>query len=279
MSAPSAVHGVVVGIDGSASSLSAVRWAARDAQLREVGLTLVHVDDAPEAGAEADAVLGQAEAAALTVIGSQPSLIDNRHAHGKPVDELVEAAKEAQLIAVGSRGRAGHLRQRIGSVGVGLLHHAHGPVAVVHGDEPPRRGPGRKPVLVGIDGSKRSVSAAAVAFDEASRRATDLLALHVCKDADNPTMRHSDFAMIEHEAEEFLRKSLTELQQQYPGVTVHYLVRFENPARQLLVQAERAQLIVVGSHGRGAVAGKLLGSVSTAVAEQSRIPVIVARRS
>ena len=62
-------------------------------------------------------------------------------------------------------------------------------------------------------------------------------------------------------------------------MTVHTLIRFEDPARQLLIQGERAQLVVVGSRGRGAVTGLLLGSVSATVAGEMRNPVIVVGRS
>ena len=56
------------------------------------------------------------------------------------------------------------------------------------------------------------------------------------------------------------------------------MVTCDKPAHQLLEQAEKAQLIVVGSHGRGGFAGMLLGSVSSKVVHSARIPVIVARQ-
>jgi nucleotide-binding universal stress UspA family protein len=78
-------------------------------------------------------------------------------------------------------------------------------------------------------------------------------------------------------AEETLSERLAGWQERYPDVLVRRVVVADRPAHQQLEQAQSAQLLVVGSHGRGGVAGMVLGSVSTAVINAARMPVLVAR--
>ena len=75
-----------------------------------------------------------------------------------------------------------------------------------------------------------------------------------------------------------LAERLARWEQRYPKVRVHRRVIWEGPAGHLLEESESAQVIVVGSHGRGGYERMLLGSVSTAVVHGARVPVIVARQ-
>ena len=80
------------------------------------------------------------------------------------------------------------------------------------------------------------------------------------------------------QADEELAQRLAGWCERYPDVTVHRVVGQDNPAHRLIEESRAAQLLVVGSHGRGGFAGLLLGSVGSAVVHAARIPVIVARR-
>lgn len=292
-------HGVVGGADGSASSRVAVKWAARAAAMRHVPLTVVHVVPPLSVAASALAwpagrvpqeVLEIQEndgrrviADAIKVVvdsatcGSRPE-INSEMLLGRDVPALVDLSKDAQLMVVGCRGRTGQHRRSLGSVSTGLIHHAHCPVAVIHDEVPSSLQSPKLPVVLGIDGSRASESAIAIAFDEASWRGVDLVALHVWSDTDISTVFGIDSSAVQSAADKTLAESLAGWQERYPEVVVRRVVEFERPVRHLLELAEKAQLVVVGSHGRGGFAGMVLGSVSTAVAQEARVPVIVGRQ-
>src|ERR1700722_8641902 len=79
--------------------------------------------------------------------------------------------------------------------------------------------------------------------------------------------------------ERLMSDALAGWQERYPDVTVRKLLVCEQPARALVETSQSAQLVVLGSHGRNALTRRFLGSVSNAVVQSVRMPVIVARPS
>lgn len=221
---------------------------------------------------DARGVLADAEALAKD---SGAVEVTHRLVKDAAVPALVNVSKEADMVVVGSRGHGAVKRLLLGSVSTGVLHHARCPVAVVGADMDLDRPDA--PILVGVDGSRASQAAVAIAFEEASMKGVDLVALHSWSDRSESLHPYVDWATVQAPAEETLAISLAGFCERYPDVTVHRESVFDRPAEHLLERSESAQLLVVGSRGRGGFAGMLLGSVSTAVVQAARTPVIVAR--
>jgi nucleotide-binding universal stress UspA family protein len=281
-----AINRIVVGVDGSTAATAAARWATNDAAIRSIEVCVVHVVHAdltgwpqtgwpaiplpPEVGeaqvAQGEKVLQETLADIATTNGPHhPGSITSRICIGAVVPTLREFARDPDtLIVVGRRGRGGMRRALLGSVSSAMVHTAHCPVAVVHDMSASEST--SAPVVLGVDGSPASEYATAIAFDEASRRGVELIAVH-CTD-------QGDTAEVEHR----LARRLAEYQRRYLNVTVRFAIIGAHPADVLLAQSQHAQLVVVGSRGRGGLARTLLGSVSTAVVQACRTPVIVAGR-
>lgn len=299
MSNRSVHQGIIVGVDGSSSSDTAVRWAAGEAAMRNVPLSLIHVVERPPWGlvalgggpvpppaqinewqkTEGDEIIAAAVELAKNSVhkGDIPQL--NAEVYFSATGPaLFDLSGHAQMIVVGCRGRGKVNRVLLGSVTTGLIHHAQCPVAVIHDELPTASQPSRLPVVVGIDGSPASELATAIAFDEASWRGVDLIALHGWSDAHVAGVPSIEWSAQQAVGEEALAERLAGWRERYPDVVVRRKVVLDAPARHLLEEAESAQLLVVGSHGRGGFTGMLLGSVSTAVAQAARVPVIVARQ-
>lgn len=287
-----APDGMVVGVDGSAAALHAVKWAAFDAALRRTRLTLVNVcqplPGASWPGLPAEywsamenqriKILCAAVAAAESTPGRRrASAIETEVCEGHPVRALTETSEHAEMVVVGCRGTSLYDRVLMGSVSRGVLHHARCPVAVVHADNDSQQIVSQAPVVVGIDGSSASERATAIAFDEASRRGVGLTVVHSWIDYDHSMVTTGKWRHRLERGRVDLSERLAGWQELYPDVTVERQLDWGPPTALLLAAAETAQLVVVGSHGRGGFTGKLLGSVSMAVAQSARVPVIVAR--
>ncbi|WP_019970534.1 universal stress protein [Mycobacterium sp. 141] len=285
-------HGIVVGVDGSSSSDAAVAWAARDAVLRRVPLTFVHV--LPMAAAPAwldmglpddywaaqekrghEIVAAAQDVANKATAGGEPLHMSSEVVSGNSVGTLVDRARHADLLVIGSRGLGKWSRRVLGSVSSSLIRHAHCPVAVIRDGQKPRDD---APILVGVDGSPASELATEIAFDEASRRGVELVVVHTWNDVEYefPDVKWADLKPREDRA---VSEQLAGWCERYPDVVVRRELMRDRPAHQLVEQSEGAQLVVVGCRGRGGFVGMMLGSVSAAVVESVQVPVIVARGS
>jgi nucleotide-binding universal stress UspA family protein len=283
---------LVVGVDGSAASYAAVGWTAQEATIRGLPVRLVHVV-APTSMSSTEApnstITHEQEVKARHVIDQARRIVDGVQGEARlkvrveiryagVLATLVDASRDAHMIVVGARGFDGFGWHMLGSVSAGLLHHAHCPVTIVRDPE----SAGREihddaPVVVGIDGSRASEAATALAFEEASRRRVPLVALHAWSDVGVFPILGMDWHVYRDEGDEVLGERLAGWQEIYPDVQVHRRLVCDVPARWLVNESDSAQLVVLGSRGRGGFDGLHLGSVSSAVAQSARVPVIVVR--
>ena len=290
------VQPVVVGVDGSDSALHAVRWAAREAERRGAPLRLVHVchlmpvrhpRQVPPPPDYQTAVLEQgrhwlteaSQTARRTVAGLEV-VTDLRT--GIAADVLVAESRTTQLMVLGSRGLGGFTSLLVGSVAVAVAAHGHCPVVVMHSATRDGVPPSDGEIVVGVDGSELSDAALTFAFEEAAGRGVPLVAVHTWLDV---TMAGAwtvlpgtiDWDWVQQQEEKLLAERLVAWREKFPHVEVRPLVVRDRPDRALLAHAAGAQLIVVGSRGRGAFTGMGLGSVSQTLIHHAECPVAVAR--
>jgi nucleotide-binding universal stress UspA family protein len=289
--------GIVVGVDGSPASDSAVIWASREAQIRDMPILLVHAitpligwSETPLPpkywhiqGNVARRLLRRAEKLGVDAVSGDPDIVISTEVrHGPVTATLVDLSKDAAMLAVGSRGLRTVTAVLLGSVSSALVRHAHCPVAVIHGDRESVEVLDGRPVLVGVDGSAAGERAMDIAFEAASRRHVDLVALHAWSGMgplDIPRFGWApiEWRNIEEQEGAHFAECLQRWKQRYPDVTVQSILIADDPIPCLLAQAETAQLVVVGCRGRGGIPGMSLGSVSRAIVHAATVPVIVAR--
>lgn len=286
---------VVVGVDGSPAALHAVRWAAREADRRGTSLRLVHVGHlepvrhprqvSPPAQFR-DAILDQgkhflteASAAAREAAPDVPVVTEVRT--GGVAGALVTESKHAVLLVLGSRGLGGFGSLVLGSVAVAVSAHAECPVVVTHAAARDGVPPEEGHVVVGVDGDELSDAAVAFAYLAAAARGVPVVAVHTygveVGGSWTAALTSVDWEKVHAEESDRFTERIARWREEFPGVETRVVVERGRPADVLLEQAKGAQLIVVGSRGRGALTGLGLGSVSQTVLHHAECPVAIAR--
>jgi nucleotide-binding universal stress UspA family protein len=280
---------IVVGVDGSDHSAAALRWAAREADLRGHALVAVlvwdlfnqhHADGTrrfdPQYGTDhADAALAAAVEAALGP--DAEARVVRRVICDLPAPGLLAAAGPADLLVVGARGLGGFRGLLIGSVGQQCLHHARVPIAIVRAGGP--EADGRTRVVVGVDGSEPSEAALRWALADGAARTAVVQVVYAWE----PPVLYgpvaggsvSDMSTVERGARRLVDDMVERLGDAAASVEIERTVVPGRPASSLLDAAEGADLVVVGRRGLGGFGRLLLGSVSEHVARHAACPVVV----
>ncbi|MFF8932065.1 universal stress protein [Streptomyces longwoodensis] len=296
------VRTVVAGLDGSRESRAAAEWAAREAHLRGLPLTVVSVQEpVPHPLARAPLLGGETQAQwSARVPAEAVEGLRLRHPgvdvglmrlSGRPADRLVGAAAAAELLVVGSRGLSGAGGFLLGSVGQAVIARTDVPVVVVrageqaadeHESDPagiPSAATAYRPVVVGVDTDQPADDVIAFAFEEAERRRTAVRAVHswylpayYLYGLSFDASLHNE--LVREKAAE-LAEVLRPWRQKYPSVQVSEESRAGSAADRLVGAARDASLVVVGRRVRRSPVGLHIGPVTHAVLHHAPVPVAV----
>lgn len=284
---------IVVGVDGSEAASAALDWAIDEAARTGRSLQLVSAYSMPMTGATPMAVPVE-----LDVAKGMQEIVDEAAAHVRDVAPAVpvtttvrmahasvailDAASDAGLVVVGSRGHRPLRGALLGSTALYVATHAPCPTVVVR-DLGARVVAEPRRIVVGADGSPTSQEAVAFAFAQADARGCELTVVYAwwfdlssggLADVTTTTVESAE----EHQ-HALLAEQVAGFAERYPDVVVHLSVLRDDPAEALARLSLGAELVVVGSRGRGGFRSLLLGSVSQRVLQTAKCPVVVVRPS
>ncbi|MGX4688393.1 universal stress protein [Streptomyces sp. JNUCC 63] len=293
---------ITVGIDGSAESRAAAEWAAREAKLRDLPVRLVHVwqpvpepmAQAPLPGAETHRHRTERiprETAAGLRLRHPGVEVSAEQRTGTPSDVLVEAARDAELLVLGSRALSGLGGFLVGSVGQSVVARTEVPVVLVRAGEQaadehvmdptgvPSAATAFRPVVLGLDTGSTDDTVTAFAFQEAQRRES---ALYAVQGWGLPAYYAYSLAAGVDTTDALARQQAAELaetlrpwRQKYPDVEVVEASRLGSPANLLIDASRDASLVVVGRRVRRSRFGAHIGAVTHAVLHHATAPVAV----
>ncbi|WP_280241111.1 universal stress protein [Nocardia abscessus] len=290
----SASAAVIVGTDGSTASARAVAWAARTAAERGRRLIIIHGYDL----AATRAVSGSYDVLVSSVIESiqhrgqqalasaernareaHPGLdVDTRLSDRNPAELLIDLSSKAHLVVLGATPGVRSFAH-LGSTLLAVVSQGAGRIVVVRHDGTEqvfRSGP----VVVGVDASPVGESAIEAAFHEACERDAELVAVHAWSDLSEGRFAGTSYldipiAELETAEHALVSERLAGWQEKFPTVAVTRRVYLSGPRKQLTEWSKTAQLIIVGSRGRGGFRGLLLGSTSNYLVQHAHCPVMV----
>ena len=290
---------VAVGYDGSDAAQEAVRWAAEYAAAGNYRIRVIHAwvwpmftkKLGPVRGVEGSGLRHAAEAtlaegvdvarkalaeartaAPAAAAGNNPETahdVEGVMETGLPAPVLRDAAGDARLLVVSSRGLGGVLGHVAGSVCLDLAGSSPCPLMVIRRRRSPGEAPG--PVVVGVDGTSRSSAALAGAVRLAGLLRATLQVVHIDQTRGKAREGHGRHA---RHGQELLDHALEEARNLAPELPVSGTLREGHAAsKELLAAAVDAEVLVIGTHNREGGPGNTV----TAVLNKARCNVLITR--
>lgn len=277
----------LIGVDGSDHSRAALEWGLARASARGASVELLHVAD-DSFLSESVAFLSEAQRASEQMLENEIAVARDTYGFtgkisgtavvGHPIAEIEEASKHANLIVLGAHSGGKFAGSVFGTRAVKVAAVAHCPVAVIPAEVKEQPGEG---VVVGVDGSEPSRVAVAFAAEEASRRGVPLIAVYAWMPPLTPGLEYlwseELVAAQEKAAEEAIAIGVAGLASRYPDLEIRREIVQAPPVTALLQAAASADMVVVGSRGRGGISRLLLGSVSQSLLQALPRATVVTR--
>jgi nucleotide-binding universal stress UspA family protein len=277
---------IVVGVDGSAGSAAALKWAVEDARAKAWAIRAVMCwgfisqHHAPDEPIEFDPNYDEAEAAEalesliVDAVGRPDVEIERRVVLDLAAPGLLRASADADLLVLGARGIGGFQALLLGSTSDQCLHHSPIPVVVVRARHDAAQPDGGR-VVVGIDGSEGSMRALDWAVEHATAHQLDVDILQTWNVPAVALPYIESCSPIEEAAGASVEDAVARVERAGLHGRVSGHVACGSAGSVLLHAAEDAGLVVVGSRGLTKFKELLLGSVSHRLATHARCPVAV----
>ncbi|MGK3944310.1 universal stress protein [Streptomyces caeruleatus] len=282
---------LVVGVDGSESSLAALDWAVDEAARQGLPLRLVYAslweryeDVAPSADPDrpSEQVMAEniVERAVERARRRDPEVkVSAEVIPEDAVDTLLREGHNATALVTGSRGRSELKGMLLGSVGLAVAARAHCPVIVVRGDRAGVAGTHER-IVLGAGDPASAGEAARFAFHEAEKRGgvLDVVRAWRCpahETADEPRLAQNPAHLHEERASAQLDDLIDEEMADHPGVRVRRNT-VEGPARRVLLnRSAAADLVIIGARRRTGPFGLQLGRVGHTLLHHAQCPVAI----
>lgn len=280
---------LIVGFDGSSASAAAVRWAAEEAERRDALVVVISCCDLPFATQfwgsmpfvpdyDDEKLRRTLEAGVHAVV----EITRRKHPHvkfeenvviGAPRRVLTERSRDADLMVLGRTGVGDTARFLLGSVADGVARKSECPVVLVRDERFAPRGR----IVAGVDGSEASSAALDWAILEAELRECELVVVHGWWYSFGGAPESRQATDLTHVGAALVLDAALEHVRDRRGCAVRAELIEGDPTIALIDQSETADLVVVGSRGRGSVASMLLGSVAQGVSARAHCPTVVVR--